>query len=235
MIDELSTPRSTVDRDVRILEREGFVERTGDGYRTTAVGRAAMAVSRSFLDAFEDVQRAGEVLSVLSADVTVSPDVFSGATVVEPTEGAPDRPLLTLRDVVDGADSVMGFSPVGLVEHVELFHELITDQAADAEFVLEPSVISYLVEEHGEKLREAFDTGRLTLYETPDTAYGLTLVRRGDDRRIVLTTYSRNGMNGMIINDTAAAWQWGRRTYLSYRQADRCRRIYGDGVAAPDE
>lgn len=235
MIEELSTPRSTVDRDVRILEREGFVRRTSDGYRTTAVGRAAVNVGRSFLDAFEAIQRASGALSALSADATIAPAAFRGATVVEPTDSAPDGPLLALRDAVDGADAVMGFSPVVLVEHVDLFHEVITVQDAVVELLLEPSVVGRLVGEHEAAFREAVDTGRLTVYETPNVAYGLTLVRRGDDRRVVLTTYARNGIDGMLLNDTADAWQWGRRTYLSCKRGDRCRQICGDGVAESAE
>ena len=84
-------------------------------------------------------------------------------------------------------------------------------------------VFEHLRSNHAENIRTWMTTGRFDLFSAEDLPFGLFLTERANETRVCLVVYDRdNTIVGLLINDTAAAVEWGERTYRTYeRQAEQ--------------
>lgn len=213
--DELDISRSTVYKAVRELEDEGLVTETDDGVGLTLVGRLLAEEYRAFEERVTAVHDRESLLAVLPADAPVTADLLTGADAVLAERHAPARPVTSLEELVRSADRVVGLAPVILPQYVDLFYEELVERGLTADLVLEDPVVEFLREDHGDRLAEALETGRLSVRQTDETLpFGLIVA---EDEGLVLVVYDESGeLRGVLLNDTEAALDWGESVFQNY-------------------
>jgi predicted transcriptional regulator len=213
--DELDLSRSTVYKAVRELEESGLAVETDDEVRLTLVGRLLAEEYRGFEARVCAVHDQKSLLSVLPADAPVSTDLVTGAEAVLAERHAPTRPVAYIDELVRSVDYVFGLAPVVLPQYVDLFYEEVVDSGLTADLVLEAPVVEFLWEDHGEKMAEALETGRLSVHQTDETLpFGLIA---SEDEGIVLIVYDESGeLRGVLLNDTEAALDWSERVFRTH-------------------
>jgi predicted transcriptional regulator len=214
--DDLGVSRSTVYKAVRELESANLTEETEDGPRLTLAGRLVADRYRSFAGAVGDVVSHAPILDAIPHDAPMTTAVLDGGDHVLAERHAPNRPLAHVEEVVQGADDVVGFSPVVLPQYVDLFHEQLVSGELTAELVVESPVAEHRRIDHADRVGEALAAGRLVLWET-DASLPSGLVVGGDDG-LALIVYEESGeLRGLFGNDTSAAREWGRAVFEAFR------------------
>lgn len=217
LADELSVSRSTVDRAVRDLEAEGFVERS-DGVTLTLQGRLALDSYETFAAQLQDLTAAETALQSLPDDARVDRALFRGATVVEASPVAPQRATEAYRSLVADATQVRGYASALLDGNVETFRDRIVEHGVDVELVLDPAVLEALVGNHGSAVADARDTGRLTMLEAAnELSYSLMLVDTAEETHATALFYDDTGHTGLVRNDTPEAIAWAEGVYEDLR------------------
>ncbi len=221
--DALGVSRSTVDRAVRELAERGFIERCGDGYRTTAAGRLAAASYGEFRRRSEGIRAAADVLDVLPPDAPLDARALAGAEVVAADGGDPERPARRIAELVGRADEVRGAGGLVADRYVRLYRDRILDGTA-VRVVLAPASLERLLAGHADAVAAALETGLVELRESPDAPpFGLRLYSRDDETTMSVTVYD-DDLRGIICNDDPGAVEWA---------AEYVERIWNDARAIP--
>lgn len=207
IVDAVDAARSTVDRDVRALCDAGLVERTADGYRTTAAGRLSLNIHSRHQCALDDVADATSVLERLPAYAPLSTEFVVGADVIEPTTVSPDRPLADLVDVLEDATAVRAASPVVLQRFLTDAEERVPTNAP-VELVLAESVVEYLIANHAGALGRALEDDTTTVYERESVPYGIVLASTDDGHCGTVVVCDDGGVCGLLRNDDPDAVRW---------------------------
>lgn len=214
----LDVSRQTVDRAIRELESTAMVERTGDGYRLTLFGRLAYREFESLLDRFNTLLSATDLLVHLPPDMDVDPAVLSGATVVHADNPLRHEPIRVLDRLLEGADRLVGYSPVAYPQNISLFHRQITHTDTEIELFLDAPLVEGLWSNYLEELREALSAPNFTLHQLPESHCPNVSLALLDDSTVWIGVYDDSGtVQGAIIAETDAAVAWVRSHLESCR------------------
>ncbi len=206
--------RSTVDRGIRELERDGLVERTDGGYRPTVAGRLALRLYGSFVDGAEGVVESLPALEDLPSDAPLDPAVLRGADVAVASHPDPERPTRVQRDLLDRATHQRSLAPTVLPQHVDVYYDEIASGDLSGEFVVTPSALERLVRNHADRLGAAVEGDAVTIRETESLPpYGLSVTETGSGPVVGLLVFSDAGVSGFLTTDDPAAVAWARSLF----------------------
>jgi predicted transcriptional regulator len=207
----LDVSRQTVDRTVRELESVAIVERTDEGYRLTLVGELAYREFESLLTAYERLCLARDLLVHLPPDTRIDTDVLAGATVVHADHRFPRESARELERLVQGADSLVGYSPIAVPEYVSLFHHQVTRTDTEIELFLDEPLIERLVSGYTEELREALSAPNFTLFRLSESLCPNMGIALADGSSVWIGVYDDTGnIRGAITTEADAAVAWAR-------------------------
>jgi len=192
LVDELELSRSAVYKGVKELEETGLVEDSGEGLVPTAYGKAVFDVYVDAEDRLDEVIGLRRLLRTLPRDVEVPFELLEEGEVVLPERSAPHAPLKRFEELVEGADSVKGLSPVVLPDYVELFHGLLSRNGAEVSLILERGVVEHLASTYSEELNDGLSSSGFELYIEEELPFGLVVV---DEEEIGLVIYDSKGGN----------------------------------------
>lgn len=208
LVTALDVSRSTVDRALRELVAMDLVERVDGVYRTTLAGRLAV-------DAFDDLQRrthgidaALDVLSVLPHDAPFPPDLFAGATVVEPTPISPHRPAETNVELLSWAGHVRGVVSAVSEQYVANYRTAIAG-GTSVDLVFPSAVLERLITRYDTAGDPVFERDTVEVRETTESLpCSVKLHERDGERVASLTVYGPDGLRGLVTNDSPEAVSW---------------------------
>ncbi|SEV99441.1 helix-turn-helix transcriptional regulator [Halobacterium jilantaiense] len=213
LAEELGVSRSTVDRAVRELEAEGFVERA-DGVSLTLQGRLAVKSYEALAADLDGLDAAASVLGTLPEDARVDTALLRDAAVVEASPVAPQRATEAYRSLAADATRIRGYASTLLDSTVPTLHDQIVEAGLEMELLLGPEVLSALVGSHRRAVADARDTGRMALREVEDgLAYSLLLVETPETTYATALFYDGTAHTGLVRNDAPAAVEWAESVY----------------------
>jgi predicted transcriptional regulator len=215
IIDELATPRSTVDRDVRQLEDIRLVERTTNGYQTTAYGRLVNTALTDLCEALEGIVAAWDIIPGLCRREDPPTALVADPTVFDLTPTNLARPIERIRDLAQDAVVVRCLLP--FVDHptVHLLDDLSAAERASVELVFTDDALNVLISSFPaaiDRLRAA----ECRLYQCDSLPFGLVLTG-GDCSHVSVFTDPAKNKYGLVVNENQRAIAWGEKTYRRYR------------------
>lgn len=217
LAEALSVSRSTIDRAVRDLQSADFVAR-GEAVSLTLTGALALDAYERFVDQLDALEGAGSLFASLPVDATVDPALLRDATVVTPSQVAPQRAVETYRSLVADASRVRGFACAVFDTNVPTFRERIVEDEIPVELVLTDDVLDALVTTHGDVINDATESGNLALYRaTTALSYNLMLVESDAGIQVCALVHDRDGHVGLVLNDDPDAVSWAEDVYESVR------------------
>lgn len=210
LADELGVARSTVDRAIRTLTTDGFVERGDDGYVLTTTGQLCLDAYTDFWRQLEAIRGAGDIISGIPSRRYVDRRVLEGAEIVRGSVSAPDRPVKSFVESIEEAVYARGFSPTAYESYVDVVTSRVIDHGMEAEFVFSDGALTTITANHPEALQRTVETGRVDVYrveELPEV--GLIVLEREDGSKLtMLGTHEVNHLGAVVKNDSAAAVAW---------------------------
>jgi predicted transcriptional regulator len=219
LVEELSVSRSTVDRAVRELEAQGFVERSG-GVSLTLQGRLALDSYETLAADLDGLDAANQALETLPGDARVDTVLFRGAHVVEASPVAPQRATEAYRSLAADATHIRGYASALLDSTVPTLRDRIVDEGLDLDLVVDPDVLEALVGSHGSAVADARKSGRFTMREASERlAYSLMLVETPATTHATALFYDDGGHSSLVRNDAQAAVAWAESVYEDLRAA----------------
>lgn len=207
----LDVSRQTVDRAIRELESLAIAERTDEGYRLTLVGDLAYREFEALLARYERLCLTRDLLVHLPPDTRIDTDVLAGATVVHADHRFPHEPARELERLVEGADSLVGYSPIAVPEYVSLFHHQVMRTDTEIELFLDEPLIERLVSSYSEELREALSSPNFALFRLSESLCPNMGIVLADGSSVYIGVYDDTGnIRGAITTEADAAVAWAR-------------------------
>lgn len=219
LVEELSVSRSTVDRAVRELEAQGFVERSG-GVSLTLEGRLALDSYETLAADLDGLDAANSALETLPEDARVDNVLFREAEVVEASPVAPQRATEAYRSLAADATRIRGYASALLDSTVPTLRDRVVEEGLELDLVVAPDVLDALVGSHANAVADARETGRFTMREASEQlAYSLMLVETPATTHATALFYDDSGHVGLVHNDAPEAVAWAESVYEDLRAA----------------
>ncbi len=222
LVDSLSHSRSTVDRAVNELEREGLIKREQDGYVTTQSGRLAAERYRLFMDEAQTILESKSVIDAVPPNWNLPIELFADARVT--SVDGPYGVFGHITDVMktDGQYRVMLPQLVDS-RHVRLWHARVLRQGLGVELLASSSLLTGLREEFPELSNELAETDSFVAHSVDAPPYGLVLGATESDQianseTVLMITYDDQGVAGVITTTNPAAVAWATEQYDRRKQ-----------------
>lgn len=239
---ELPYARSTVDWVIRELEVANLIQRTADGYTTTAIGQWTAARYRTLLSTLTDVLDARNLLARLPVDCPLPPALLVEAAVERADETTPYRLLPGLRERLATADQMMIILPaLPQPQLLDVCHQQVVRNGATLELITDSALADSLATELPGPLAEmaAAATGAFTTLVTDVPPFGLMLADADAGPIVSVLVYSdQQVVYGALHTDTAAAVEWAEDYYEQFQNqatetTDNVREAAGAATTGP--
>jgi len=210
LVEELSGSKSTIYKGLSQLQEAGLVERTDEGFSPTLYG----TVSLARYDSLTGIARFEELLTDYPG-AAVDPAALVGAEVIRPDETDVERHIERLWDLLDGAETAHGVSPIVSPGYVERFLELL-EGGLSVTLVLPKSIVDSLRADYPAELAAVSERARL--YETNESIPFGVVLTRGANPRMAIELRDGPLITGLIVNDTPNALRWAEETVDQFRR-----------------
>ena len=220
VMEALDSPRSTVQRNLSVLEEQGWVERTGSGYTATTVGELLCTEFVEMGETATKIERMAPFLNTVDAPGEVAVDRLSDVLVTTPEPTRPYSPRKRLLQIFEEeVDCVQGLLPVVSSLSVEEARRADADGEPNGEYVISLAAFDAL---HDQYAGEGVDGPEIDLparidvrvYDG-DLPYGLFV----SDDALALAAYDELGrMQALIDSTDVTTIEWGERVYEAYRR-----------------
>lgn len=203
---------STIDRAIRELEGNGYIEQIDGRYRSTLTGQLALESYDRFTTTMDGIRESIDLLSTLESGVSLAPAVLANAEVIRTSRGSRDH-IERSATMLDGAERIRTILSKVSPQYIDLYYEQVMD-GIDVSVVASASRIEQLITDYYDRLTELIGTDRVDLRQaTEEAPFGLTIAESGSETTVELRVYGPDGLRGIIINDTAKAITWANEHY----------------------
>ena len=219
LMDVLDCPRTTLQRNLSLLEERGWIENTASGYATTTTGGLVLTKFAQINETVETIETLTPFLNATDAAAEIDVDHLEDPRVTTPRPGRPNAPTKRLFESFTGADRVRGFLPTVSSLLVELS---ITDEygAIEQEYVISREGLDALYEQYTDEPTDATETDRsaahieIRVYEE-NLPYGLFV----SGNRLAIAGYDKVGRIEALVESTSEkSVAWGREMHETYRE-----------------
>lgn len=215
----LDSPRSTVQRNLSILEDRGLVEATGSGYTATTVGDFLRAEFVGMNETATKIERMAPFLNTVEEPAEIALDQLCDVLVTTPEPTRPHFPRKRLLAIFEEADCVRGFLPVVSSMSVEKARHADAGSEPNGEYVISSAAFDAL---HDQYAGEEVDGAEVDLPDhivirvyDGDLPYGLFV----SDDTLALAAYDEVGRIQVLVDSTSETTiEWGERVYETYRR-----------------
>jgi predicted transcriptional regulator len=215
----LDSPRSTVQRNLSVLEEQGWVETAGSRYTTTTVGELLCAEFVEMNEIATKIERMAPFLNAVDAPAEVAVDQLSDVLVTTPEPTRPHSPRKRLSAIFEEADCVCGFLPVVSSLSVEEARRADAGSEPDSEYVVSSAAFDTLHDQYASEGVEGAEIDPpahidVRVYNG-DLPYGLFV----SDDALALAAYDEFGRIQVLVESTSGTTiEWGERVYEAYRR-----------------
>lgn len=223
LVETLACSRSTIDRAIRELESLEFIARTETGYQLTAGGRLALSEYRRVEQAFTAIEESGSLLRHVPAGAPLSTTLLDDARTYEVKPHAPIEPLQELVSRFETATRVRGFAAAERIPATRMrLYERTVEEDLTVEAIFTEDLAEFLFAEYPEQVRSSATEGAFDMYAIESIPYELTLIEQSDVQYVfVFVLNERTEIEGVISNNTQAAFEWGESVFREVRSAAR--------------
>ena len=219
IVAELDYSRSTVNRVIATLADAGLVADTPSGCQTTLVGSLLIDQYNEYVQTVTNVLDGDEVLTSLSLDTNLPPDVLADAEVSIAGGSNPYEPYHTIETLLDrSVGQVRVYVPTfSNPRGIGLAQELATK--LDLELVFDDELLGELRSDIPEELDELFNCEKFTGYKTadgPEHTIFVVNTDSGTEGAIVAHSAERE-LVGCIVTSNPSATQWMEQRYSEIR------------------
>jgi predicted transcriptional regulator len=222
LMTELDCPRTTVQRNLSVLEKRGWVKDTRAGYTATTAGTLIRKEVVTVDETIKTMTSVAPFLAAISTPAALDIDQLTDVHITEPAPARPNAPMKRLLDAFEGANRVRGCLPVVSWLLVERSNRATDDIISGHEYVISRTAFDALRTHAAEdgNLSEMNPPAHIDLYiYTDDLPYGLFI----SQDRLALTAYNANGRIQALVESTSETTiGWGERVYEHYRQQSKC-------------
>ncbi|WP_079890766.1 helix-turn-helix transcriptional regulator [Halococcus agarilyticus] len=220
LMEALNSPRSTVQRNLTVLEERDWIEDRCSGYTTTTIGRLLREEFVSMSETTDTIKRMAPFFEVVNTPPKIDISQLSDALVMTPDSGQPMSLMNRLFNSFGGVDCVRGFLPVVSSLSIELSRRVGTDDGSVPEYEYVLSSAAF------DTLRQQYDSDSATETEIDPPPHIDIRVYEGDlphglfvsDEQLALVGYNEVGRIQAVVESTnTAAIKWGGKTYGTYR------------------
>jgi len=174
---ELDLPRSTLRRNLTVLEEQGYISHavTENRYEITVAGEIACEAVGDALSAVELGASLGPFFERFPVDLPINPDALTSCDIAVSTTDTPFEPLYHVRRSVMDATSVRGFLPIINPLYIDTLHECIAEDLT-LDVVVPPAGYESASPDYDETLAAINASENITLYESsavPEYALGI--------------------------------------------------------------
>lgn len=212
----LDSPRSTVQRNLSVLEEQGWIKTTTSGYRVTTIGRLLCEEFVKVNETAAAITRMAPFWEAVDTPPEIDLGALSDALVTTPDQSDPNAPTKRLFNTFDDADHIHGFVPVISSFMIEHFHNMNRGEETIHEYVLSQTAFDALRKWYDGSVSEKMlpSQTEILVYED-DIPYGLFI----SDEQFVLTAYDDVGrMEALVETPNKIAIERGEQIYESYRR-----------------
>lgn len=219
---KLNSPRTTLQRNLSVLEKRGWVEKTRSGYTTTTAGCLIFEEFMTMSETAETIQHIAPFLEVMDAPAEIDIGRFDDPLVTVPERGRPDAPTKRLFDSYNGADYIKGLLPAVSFLLVELSRYADEDTTTEHEYIISQETFNVLQEQYDGERTEVSEMTRsvrttIRIYED-DLPYGLFI----SGNRLALAAYDDVGrMQALVESTSEESIEWGEQVYENYRHQSK--------------
>lgn len=223
LVEQLRVSRSTVDRGIRELETAGLLSRSADGYQRTLLGELLLSEYDRLAGKTEALLAGQALLADLSPSFELDPVVFKDATIVRPSQHAPQQPISAFCSLIETARWTQTVFPAVLPQVVDQWVELCEDSMIRADIVLTEPVVSTLVSAHTESLQTLLAEPRFALHQVDSQPTCGLVVAEGDSTATagIVVFDERGGTRAYINTDADEAVSWVREQINDYLMQSR--------------
>lgn len=222
LTDQVDVSRQTVNRALRELETIGVVERVNGNYRLTLFGRVALAEFESLLARYDRLCSMRDLLEYLPPDFEFDSEAFADAEITYADPPVPHEPIREFEELVEGARTVVGYSPVSFPQYVTVFHRQSTETDTDIELYLDAPLVRSLHREYETEFRETLAEPNFALYQLEETLCPNMGIAVFDETTVWVGVYDDSGnLRGTLITDADRAVRWARERLTECRALGR--------------
>ncbi|MFC7044600.1 helix-turn-helix transcriptional regulator [Halobacteriaceae archaeon GCM10025711] len=210
--------RSTVYRGLNELADLELVSESNSTYSLTRFGEQVFLEYRNYLSRVASLVTARRTLGDKVVDELLNPDILVSASVTLAKKPTPNKPIEQIKETINEAAALQGFTPVILPQYVTSFHERIIKGNLTAEVVVEPAVLNSLRNDYSRELNSALETGTLSLFQsTTELSFGLIYVLEPTPRVCIIVYGETGQVLGVIRNNTVESKEWAKSVYQMHR------------------
>jgi len=217
LAETLAISRSTIDRSIRTLTTAGVVEHRQSGFGLTLTGRLLYEQYRSFSDCVESLAEAQQLLSSLPVGTELPLEAIVGSSVTYPEPTAPYRPMEQHIEMIRRANEIDLLATAIAPRFIDAYRSQVLAGDLELRVGLSPSIAERVVTNYAETATAMITAGGLTLRElTQQPPFSFTVIRAEETAYLSLLIYGREGLNGYLINERAAAMAFATELFDSY-------------------
>ena len=219
LMEALDSPRSTVQRNLSVLEEQGWVETAGSGYATTTVGKLLRAEFVEMGETATKIERMAPFLNTVDEPGEVAVDQLSDVLVTTPEPIRPHSPRKRLSAIFEEAGCVRGLLPVVSSLSVEEARRADAGSEPNGKFIVSSAAFGALHEQYASKGVDGAEIDPpahidIRVYDG-DLPYGLFV----SNDALALAAYDEFGRIQVLADSTnETTLEWGERVYEAYRR-----------------
>ena len=209
---EISKSRSSVDRDIRLLKENDYINESVADYDLTPYGEFALEVYW----AAEQLASAEALVPHLPASAAFA--LLQDATLREASGTLPTQPVDHVAELIGTSEHVKIAAPVVLPPLTEDLAKRVQDEAMTVDIIVTDDVLDQLWITHEEEIHTCLENQSCSLWQTDEElSFGLVIA---DDETMCLGVYDDSmRLLGTITNTSEDAVEWAFETFNEYRDA----------------
>jgi len=207
---KINKSRSSVDRDIRLLKDDDYIEEHVNGYGLTPYGEFALVVYQ----AAEQLAGGKTLVPHLPASSPFA--LLQDAEIREASGTLPQQPIDHIGELIRTSEHVKIVAPVVLSPLTDDIAERIQSEAMTVDIIVTDDVLDQLCTNFEEEVHMCLENQSCSLRQTDkELSFGLIIA---DDETMCLGVYDDSmRLLGTITNRLEDAVEWALETFYEYQ------------------
>lgn len=216
LAEELGVSKSTIYHWASDLDDHGLLTRTDEGYQLTSAGVYHTLLFERVATHTHRIDRSTPITERIPNEELPPLELLLSATAVR-TMRDPRESDEAMTRLLEGADRLIGMSPIVYSPHIDVLEAALTDGGLSIELAFARDAIEYLRTEHEGFLRAvAADPGSRLLAFEGKPSYSVTVFEGTMDTVGVAGCSDAGYPTGFLASRSPVAVEWGRQRYRAY-------------------
>ncbi len=226
--DELAIPRTSLQRNLSLLEQQGWIKQIPSGYTTTIRGKLLTNVFIEMLRRVQRIETLTPFLDEVDLPTAIDIDQLDEFLVTVPEPHRPHAPMIRLLNIFETADHMRAFSPVVAGLLAKRYYRL-NEITGEHEFILSKNAVDTPYRPDTDDWSDERETDQSTRIDIRvydgELPYGLFV----SEDTLALAAYDDDGrIQALVESESEMTVKWGTRMYETYR--DQSQQLQGTDI-----